>query len=355
MDKETFEEIKQAVEGKKRNRLKEEKPLAYEKIIKLSDRLNAGEAVPRIDIGYDYVCNLKCKHCMANHFAPKERKLTVEKLKDLSAQADALGLCQFNISGGEPLVFKELDEVIKALNPEKFHIGMSTNGHFLTPEKARHLKQIGLDKVMISLDNIDPVLHDNNRASEGAYQKAINALFTARDAGLDTIIQHVVTRETAQSENTVKMAKFAQENGFSLDIIIAKALGGWEGRHDVLINREDAQFLYQLHKQYPVARRDVFPSYGAKRGCGAVNSCVHITQYGDFLPCVFMHISIGNIFDEPLKDIIDRGMQIKHFKKYSPICLAGEDRNFIEKYMTKFYGKELPVDYRQIFTDEDFI
>ena len=351
----TFEENKKEIEGKKRNRLKEEKPLAYEKIIKLSDRLNAGEAVPRIDIAYDYICNLKCKHCMANNFAPKERMLTIDKLKDLSIQADELGLCQFNISGGEPLIFKEIDEVIKALNPEKFHIGISTNGHFLTLERAKHLKQIGLDKVMISLDSIDPLLHDDNRADKGAYDKAIQAIFAARDAGLDTIIQHVVTRQTAQSENTVKMAKFAQENGFSLDIIVAKALGEWEGKHEVLINIEDAQFLYKLHKEYPVARRDVFPSYGAKRGCGAVNSCVHISKYGDFFPCVFMHISLGNIFDEPLKDIIDRGMKIKHFNKFSPICLAGEDRNFIDKYMSKFYGKDLPVNYKEVFTDEDFI
>jgi len=350
-----IDERQKAFEKKKRNRLQEEKPLVYNKITHLSDRLNAGEAVPRIDIAYDYICNLSCEHCMANHFEVRERKLTLDKLRDIASQADEMGLCQFNISGGEPLVFPDIDDVIKALDPERFHIGMSTNGYFLTPERARHLKQIGLDKVMISLDDIDPKLHDANRARDGAYDKAMNALWAAKDAGLDTIIQHVVTHQNAQSENTVKLARYAQENGFSLDLIIAKALGKWEGRHDVLITKEDAKFLYDLHQKYPVARRDVFPSYGAKRGCGAVNSCVHISKYGDFFPCVFMHISIGNVFDEPLRDIIDRGMKIKHFKAYTPTCLSGENRYFIDKYMSKFYGKPVPVDYREIFQAEDFV
>lgn len=351
----TIDERQRVFEGKKRNRLQEEKPLVYNKIIHLSDRLNAGEAVPRIDIAYDYKCNLSCEHCMANHFEVKDRHLTVADLRNIAQQADDLGLCQFNISGGEPLVFPDIDEVIQALWPERFHIGMSTNGHFLTPERARHLKAIGLDKVMISLDDIDPQLHDANRARKGSYEKAISALWAAKEAGLDTIIQHVVTHQNAQSENTVKLAQYAQENGFSLDLIIAKALGKWERRHDVLITPDDAKFLYELHQKYPVARRDVFPSYGAKRGCGAVNSCVHISKYGDFFPCVFMHISIGNVLDEPLKDIIDRGMMIKHFKRYSPICLSGENRHFIDKYMSKFYGKNVPVNYKEIFTAEDFI
>ena len=86
-----------------------------------------------------------------------------------------------------------------------------------------------------------------------------------------------------------------------------------------------------------------------------MNGCFHISQYGDVFPCVFMHISIGNVFDEPIKDIIDKGMSIKHFKEYTPVCLAGENRKFIEKYMTKFYGKPKPVDYREVFTAEDFV
>ena len=122
----------------------------------------------------------------------------------------------------------------------------------------------------------------------------------------------------------------------------------------MLINEEDAEFLRRAHDKYPVLHRDTFPSYGMDKGCGCVNACLHITQYGDVLPCVYVHIGIGNIFKESLKDIIDRGMSIKHFKNYNPKCLSGEDRNFIENYMTKFYGKQLPVPYTEVFAKDDF-
>ncbi|MEI6915632.1 MAG: hypothetical protein WCL39_10915, partial [Armatimonadota bacterium] len=131
---------------------------------------------------------------------------------------------------------------------------------------------IGLDKVMISLDSIDKNLHNQNRDSNDAYEKAINAVSNAEAAGLDIVIQHVVTHQNAQSENTVKLAKFAQEKGFSLDVVIAKALGEWEGKHEVLIDNDDAIFLKKLNQQYPAARRDVFSSFGMKGGCGALRS-----------------------------------------------------------------------------------
>ncbi len=345
---------KKEIENLKREKLRREKPLVYEKIIKLNEKFVRGESIAIIEIVYDYVCNLKCKHCCNSRFAKKDRSLTVEDLKEIARQADQLGICQFNISGGEPLLFKNLDDIIMALNPERFHISMSTNGHFLSVEKARHLKTLGLDKVKISLDSIDEDFHDNNRNKKGAYRKAMDAITAAEIAGLDVIIQHFISHETVQSDNTVKLAKYAQDKGYSLDILIARALGEWEGKHDVLITEDDANFLYELHKQYPVARRDVFPSYGMNRGCGAVNCVLHITKYGDVLPCVYIHISLGNIFEERLEDIINRGLSIRHFRDFNPKCLSGEDGHFIENYMTKFYNRPLPIHYSEAFGEDDF-
>ena len=138
------------------------------------------------------------------------------------------------------------------------------------------------------------------------------------------------------------------------DYAIVKAIGAYEGRLDVLINEDDANFIKELNEKYPSVRRDVFPAYGMDKGCGSVNCSLHLTKYGDILPCAYIHISIGNIFEEPLKDIVERGMKIKHFKNYNPKCLSGEDRCFISNYMSKFYGKPLPISWKEAFTEEDF-
>ena len=70
---------------------------------------------------------------------------------------------------------------------------------------------------------------------------------------------------------------------------------------------------------------------------------------------MYIQMAKGNIFEESLPDILKRGMSIKHFAEYNPKCLSGEDRGFIDKYMSKFYGKPLPISWQEAFTDEDFI
>jgi MoaA/NifB/PqqE/SkfB family radical SAM enzyme len=138
--------------------------------------------------------------------------------------------------------------------------------------------------------------------------------------------------------------------------MIAKAIGRWEGKEEVLLDKADADYLVELRKEFPLVQRDVFPSYGEQvGGCVAVLKTLHLTKYGDILPCGFIHISIGNIFDEPLRDIIRRGFSIKYFSKRHPICLSGEDREFIGKYMSKFYGKPLPVPWHEVFSEQDFV
>ncbi|HOI73831.1 MAG TPA: radical SAM protein [Syntrophales bacterium] len=346
---------KKEIEAARREKLRREKPLVYEKIIRLDERFQAGMATPVVDICYNRACNLKCRHCFTTRFTKKDRSLSPPDMKRFADEAHEIGLCQLVLSGGEPLILKDLEEVIAALQPDKFHLSMSTNGYFLTPEMARNLKTWGLDKVKISIDDFDERMHNDNRRNDNAYEKAMAALFNARDAGLSVVIQTCITHENCRTDRTIQMAKFAQENGFVVDVMIAHAVGEWEGRHDMLIDEADAAYMREVHRQYPSLHRDTFPTYGIDRGCGSVQSNLHLTQYGDILPCGFIHISLGSIFEESLAAILERGMSIRHFKEYNPLCLSGEDRYFIEKYMAKFYGKPLPVHWTEVFGEEDFV
>ena len=89
--------------------------------------------------------------------------------------------------------------------------------------------------------------------------------------------------------------------------------------------------------------------------CGAVKKILEVTRYGDVMPCVFIHIATGNVFDDSLAEIMERGLSIRHFRNSSPICLSGVDRRFIKKHMSKFYGKKLPISYKEAFSEEDFV
>ena len=70
--------------------------------------------------------------------------------------------------------------------------------------------------------------------------------------------------------------------------------------------------------------------------------------------CAHVHIKIGNVLEQPLKEIVDFGFKIKYFKEHSSLCLAGEDKEFISKFMTKEKQSIFnPALAKEIFSKEE--
>ena len=136
--------------------------------------------------------------------------------------------------------------------------------------------------------------------------------------------------------------------------MFAKAAGSWEGNHSVLLDEADLAYVQNLEKHYNVFTH-LTPAYGLDLGCIAVKRMVSITKYGDVMPCPWIHIALGNFFDEPLKDILERGMNIKYFGKRINTCLGSIDQKFIRKHIDKMIGKQYPVPYSEVFTKDDFL
>jgi MoaA/NifB/PqqE/SkfB family radical SAM enzyme len=338
-----------------RNKLKEEKPYVYEKMIKLDDKYRRGESIAIIQFQYNYKCNLACQHCSVKRFQGKnsKRSFTIPDVESLAQQADEMGLARFVITGGEPLVFKDFDEVVAAIDPQKFYINCDTNGWFLNEEKARHLKSIGVDRIQLSLDNLYSEDHDRFRGAKGSHERAMNAVDIALDAGLGIFVQTVVTKTRLHSEEFIDFIQYFNKKGVGVFVSYAKPVGSWEGNFDSLVDKDDMRYMGELEKKYHVFTH-LTPAYGLNMGCIAVKGMISVTQYGDVLPCPYIHIAIGNIFEAPLKDIIERGLSTKFFGEHIDTCLIAEDRDFIQNYIVnKIYDKPLPVPYEMVFSDSD--
>src|SRR5690606_21034472 len=156
----------------------------YEKVLRFNEKLARGEGIPIIQFQYDYTCNFRCEHCSIEKFqmsrreeaASGRRHFTIEDVKELSRQAHEMGLTTIAITGGEPLVFKDFDDLVKAIDPDKFWIVSDTNAWFLDEEKARHLKDIGVDKIQLSLDGCDARTHDSFRRRPGSWERCMKAV-----------------------------------------------------------------------------------------------------------------------------------------------------------------------------------
>jgi len=342
-------------EDNKRNKLKDRKPYVFEKILKFGEKLKKGESIAIIQFQYNYACNLRCEHCSVKRFQGKtdKRMFTMDDVRSLSSQADELGLARFVITGGEPLILKDFDELVAAIDPQKFYINVDTNGWFLDEERAKHLRSIGIDRIQLSIDSLDPAEHDAFRNAKGSHERAMKAIDASLAAGLDIFIQTVVTKTRLHSQEFLEFVKYFNARGINVFVTYAKPVGSWEGHFEELVDKADLAYMRELEKNNNLCTH-LTPAYGLNMGCIGVKGMISVTQYGDVLPCPYIHTSIGNVFKEPLRDIIKRGMDIKYFGEYVETCPIAEDRQFIDKYVVgRIYNKPLPVPCAEVFTEED--
>ena len=349
------DELKQK-ELDRRNKLKEEKPLVYEKVIKFKERIERGESTAIIQMQYNYACNMTCQHCSVKSIQgqrdKKRRSLTPADVQDIARQADEMGLARFEINGGEPFVNKDYDEIVKAIDPKRFYINSVTNGWLLDNERAMHIKALGVDRIQVGIDSLNADEHDAFRRCKGAHSRALHAVEASRNAGMDVFVTTVVTKQRLYSSEFQEFIKYFNDKGIGVFMTFAKPVGAWEGKFDMLVTREDLAYAGELEKTHNVFSH-LTSAYGLAGGCLAMNGLICITQYGDVLPCQYIFVSFGNVFEEPLKDIIERGMRLKAFK--TDTCPIAEDLDFIKKYIAgRVYGKPLPVPYSEVFTEEDW-
>lgn len=311
-----------------------DKPLAYAKMQKFDDMLKEGRSIAIMQLQYSYACNFHCSHCSIAGFRKNQTKhtLTVEDVADIARQADDYGLAQWGLSGGEPLVFPELPRLIEAMMPDKFHIQLDTNGWLMTKATALWLKDYGIDKVQISLDGMDAEQHDSFRKMPGSHARAIKAMDYVRDAGMQLQIATVVDHERANSEELERFFEFCQQNGGAPSVVYAKPVGEWAGRFDLLCTADDIAKVKLLLAKYGGYDHTSI-QHNRDLGCLAVKRMVSITAFGDVLPCPWMYTSLGNLYDEPLSDILSRGM--RYFGERNPLCRMSEDREFATKYAGK--------------------
>lgn len=341
-------------EQNKRLNLREKKPLVYEKIIKHPEKIKNKECVALIQLEYNYTCNFKCKHCAIEKFKQKNgRTLTISDIKRIADQVDAMGLASICVSGGEPLIFPDLEDIINAIGPERFIISIDTNGWLLTEDKIKWLVEKGVDRVHLSVDGLESN-HDDFRRTKGSWKRSIAAIDLCKKHGLDVIINIVATKSMVSSGELIKQLDFVAKFDYHTSIIFAKPVGAFEQYKDEILDTKDINYIQSLHRQlggkYDTSTH-LSPNCGYEFGCFCFKRHFSITAYGDVLPCPWIPIKMGNIFEEDLQTIVRRGLDIKWFSydhKWS--CLSGNKDMFFYKNILPQVekSKDYPADWKKI-------
>ncbi len=348
----------------KREGLRARKPYVAQKLANISAMEERGEISPIIRLEKSYLCNFQCTHCSAEYYMDRHKKkvfkiedtrskIDLDFVRQLSRQADEAGLARFVITGGEPLVMKDFDEVVEAIDPEKHYIITDTNGWFLDDVRARHLKSIGVEKVQLSLDSMIEADHDNFRNKPGSYKRVIRAVDAALDAGLNLLLSTVLVKGRVKTQEFLDMCKYATEKGVGLYVSYAKPTGSCSDHPEFVIDKEDADILRDLEKEYNVFTH-MTPTYGSFKGCITVKGIITVTSTGEVTPCPYIDMSLGNLRQTSLQEVLARGMRNPWLGPYRPDCLIGEDPQFIQFHSKKTKGfTHLPVPWGQGFSDSN--
>ncbi len=351
-------------ELEKREGLRARKPYVAEKLANILAMEERGEISPIIRLEKSYLCNFQCTHCSAEYYMDRHlekvlhvkedrKKIDMDGIRDLSRQADEMGLARFVITGGEPLVMRDLDEVVKAIDPEKHYVIVDSNGWFLDDKKAQHLKDIGVEKIQLSLDSIIETEHDDFRNKPGSYKRVMRAVDASLNAGLNLLLSTVLIRGQVKTQAFRDLCEFATDKGVGLYVSYAKPTGSCTDHPEFVIEKEDADILRELEKEYSVFTH-MTPSYGSYKGCITVKGIITVTSTGEITPCPYIDFSLGNLKETSLKDILDRGMNNPWLGPHRPDCLIGEDAKFIKIHTEKTKGAtHLPLPWGQGFSEND--
>jgi GTP 3',8-cyclase len=177
-------------------------------------------------------CNLRCTYCMPEDvtFLPKGELLSFEEIAHLVRVAVGLGISKVRLTGGEPLLRRDLSTLVRMLVgiPGLRDVGLTTNG-LLLKAQARALRDAGLRRLNVSLDTLDPGRFRELTRRDGL-DGVLDGLAAAKAAGFEQIKVNAVAIRGLTEADVVPLAGYCRDNGFELRFIEYMPIGAdpWE-------------------------------------------------------------------------------------------------------------------------------
>jgi radical SAM protein with 4Fe4S-binding SPASM domain len=293
---------------------------------------SSGEPSPPHVVAWNLTarCNLACPHCYisAGSWRSEEDDLSLEECRRITDQILAVNPApMFVLSGGEPLVRDDLEEIARYASDGGATVVVGTNGTLLTDERIESLKDAGVMGVAVSVDSLRPSYHDRFRRGAGALEETLSAVERLRSHRLDFVIQTTLTR--ANREEIPGLVDWAAEQGavcFNLYFLVGTGRGEGMAREERLTgldpegNEEVLAELTRLQSEYrgrlmirskcqPQLMRHVHRAdpespllnYRTRCPCG-VHYC-RITPEGKVTPCPYLPEEAGDLREQSFADV----------------------------------------------------
>jgi GTP 3',8-cyclase len=236
-------------------------------------------------------CNFRCPYCMPKEvfghsytFLPRAEILSFEELTRVVAAAASLGVTKVRLTGGEPLLRRELDTLVAMLTEVDgiTDLALTTNGALLAG-KATGLRAAGLARVTVSLDSLDEAVFAAMNDVGVPLGRVLDGIAAAVDAGIWPVKLNTVVKRGVNDDGLVELAQFARERGLIARFIEYMDVGttnGWRLDDVVpaaeIVRRIDAALpLEPAEANY---RGEVARRWRYRDGSGEVGVIASVTQ-----------------------------------------------------------------------------
>jgi cyclic pyranopterin phosphate synthase len=233
-------------------------------------------------------CNFRCVYCMPkevygrdHHFLERRELLSFEEIARVARTFVASGVKKIRITGGEPLVRRDLERLIAQLAELEVDLTLTTNGSLL-PQKAQLLADAGLTRITVSLDALDDAIFRALNDVDFPVDRVLEGIDAATAAGLPVKVNAVIKRGVNEDQ-IVPMARFFREQGHTLRFIEYMDVGhtnGWR-LDDVVPAKEIVALLDGAFGVEPAEanyRGEVAQRWRYNDGAGEVGVIASVTQ-----------------------------------------------------------------------------
>ncbi|MDX1599157.1 MAG: GTP 3',8-cyclase MoaA [Marinobacter sp.] len=303
---------------------------------KLTDRF--GRTVNYVRLSVTDRCDFRCVYCMAEEmtFLPRQQVLTLEEIARVARTFVSLGTEKIRLTGGEPLVRKDILELVKEIGTFGLRdFAMTTNGSQL-PTMAEPLRKAGLKRLNISLDSLDAEKF-NRITRTGKLSQVLEGIEAAKDAGFEGIKLNTVVMKGGNDQEVPELIEFARKKKVDITFIEEMPLGeiSEHDRGQVLCTSDEVRdIIGQRHELIPTpedsggpARYYRMPDSDVRVGfisphshnfCSTCNR-VRVTVEGRLLLCLGNEHSVDlrrvlrghPVTDDKLKETIINAMDLK--------------------------------------------
>src|ERR1700674_469434 len=165
-------------------------------------------------------CNFRCVYCMpkegfgrGHQFLERGQLLTFEEIARLARIFKTIGVEKVRLTGGEPLVRRDLERLVEMLaRIPDLDLTLTTNGSLLA-KKANALKEAGLQRVTVSLDSLDNVVFKSMNDVGFPVEQVLEGIQTAAAAGLKPIKVNMVVKRGVNEGSVLPMARYFRAQG----------------------------------------------------------------------------------------------------------------------------------------------